>query len=128
MRKDEFFIQVAQAMSGCQAVEQALKLYLAEAFEAVRLRVAALMPFKMSGTDYENAPLERLIEIFANAGGDRANERHGHGDTKRLLAPVDNVPLPELAYRGRVHPLPVVLELGEPGLSGAVEEVANLCV
>jgi hypothetical protein len=37
MRKDEFFVQVAQAMSGCQAVEQALKLYLAEAFEAVRL-------------------------------------------------------------------------------------------
>lgn len=70
MRKDEFFVQVAHAMSGCQAVEQGLKLYLTEAFEAVRLRVAPLMPFKMSGKDYENAPLERLIEVFAKFTND----------------------------------------------------------
>lgn len=57
-------------MSGCQAVEQGLKLYLTEAFEAVRLRVAPLMPFKMSGRDYENVPLERLIEVFAKFTND----------------------------------------------------------
>ena len=51
MTKNEFFTQVANAMSGCQSVEQVLRLYLTENFGTVRLRVAPLMPFKMSGLD-----------------------------------------------------------------------------
>ena len=33
---DEFFLRVAEALSGCQLVGQELKLYIAEAFDLVR--------------------------------------------------------------------------------------------
>ena len=63
MRKDEFFLQVAHAMGGCQAVEQGLKLYLTEAFEAVRLRVAPLA-----------SPLRRLPPLRCLESMDRGFE------------------------------------------------------
>jgi hypothetical protein len=64
MNPDDFYLRVARALSGCQLVEQELKLYIAEALELVQKCVANRLPFSMSGPDYADASLERLIEIF----------------------------------------------------------------
>lgn len=61
---DDFYLQVAYALSGCQLVEQELKLYISEALEYVAKCAGKRLPFKMSGQDYEDASLERLIETF----------------------------------------------------------------
>jgi len=60
----DFYLQVAFALSGCQLVEQQLKLYISEALELAQKCIGKRMPFKMSGDDYEDASLEKLIEIF----------------------------------------------------------------
>lgn len=68
MNENEFYLKVAHALSGCQLVEQELKLYLTEALQlvhkCVRKCIGERMPFKMSGEDYANSSLERLIEGF----------------------------------------------------------------
>ncbi len=64
MDRDTFFLKVAQALSGCQLVEQQLKLYISEALELARKCIGRRMVFKMSGADFEDSSLERLIEIF----------------------------------------------------------------
>lgn len=61
---DDFYQQAAYALTGCQLVEQELKLYISEALEYVRKCVGKRLPFKMSGEDYEDASLECLIEVF----------------------------------------------------------------
>lgn len=64
MDEDNFYLNVAHALSGCQLVEQQLKLYIAEAFELAKKCIGEKMPFKMAGDDYANSSLERLIQIF----------------------------------------------------------------
>ena len=64
MDTEDFYLRVARALSGCQLVEQELKLYLTEAFELVRKCVGDQLPFNMSGSDYMNASLEQLIKVF----------------------------------------------------------------
>jgi hypothetical protein len=64
LNEDEFYLKVAYALSGCQLVEQELKLYISQALELVRKCVGRRMSFNMSGEDYENASLERLIGTF----------------------------------------------------------------
>jgi hypothetical protein len=61
---EDFYLQVAYALTGCQLVEQELKLYISEALEYVRKCVGKRLPFKMGGQDYEDASLERLIDVF----------------------------------------------------------------
>ena len=61
---DKFYLQVAYSLSGCQLVEQELKLYISEALEYVGKCVGKRLPFQMSGKDYEDASLERLIDTF----------------------------------------------------------------
>jgi hypothetical protein len=61
---DDFYLQVAFALSGCQLVEQELKLYVTRAFALAKKCIGHRMAFKMSGDDYEDASLERLIEVF----------------------------------------------------------------
>lgn len=61
---NDFYLQVAFALSGCQLVEQQLKLYISEALELAGKCIGSRIPFKMSGKDYEDASLERLIEVF----------------------------------------------------------------
>jgi hypothetical protein len=62
--EDEFFLRVAEALSGCQLIEQELKLYITEAFDLVRKRVTGQLPFKLSGDDYQDSSLEKLIGMF----------------------------------------------------------------
>ena len=61
---DEFFLRVAEALSGCQLVEQELKLYIAEAFDLVRKCIDGRLPFKLSGDDHQDSSLEKLIGMF----------------------------------------------------------------
>lgn len=65
MDNDDFYLKVAHALSGCQLVEQQLKLYITEALELAKKCVGGKMPFKMSGEDYADSSLERLIDIFS---------------------------------------------------------------
>jgi hypothetical protein len=61
---DEFYLQVAFALSGCQLVEEELKLYISQALDLVRKCVGQRMVFKINGSDFEDASLERLIQTF----------------------------------------------------------------
>ncbi|MGB7310928.1 MAG: hypothetical protein WBC67_17850 [Candidatus Acidiferrales bacterium] len=64
MDDSDFYLGVAHALSGCQLVEQELKLYITEALELVKKCLAGKLPFSMSGEDYDDASLERLIDTF----------------------------------------------------------------
>ncbi len=64
MDEDKFYLKVAHALSGCQLVEQALKLYITEALELASKCIGTRMPFNFNGDDYENSSLERLIDAF----------------------------------------------------------------
>lgn len=62
--KDDFYLKIAHALSGCQLVEEQLKLYITEALELAQKCIGNKMPFKMIGEDYADSSLEKLIEIF----------------------------------------------------------------
>lgn len=64
MKEDDFYLRVARALSGCQLVEQQLKLYITEALELAKLCVGDKLPFKMRGDDYIDSSLPGLIGIF----------------------------------------------------------------
>lgn len=64
MDEDDFYLKVAHALSGCQLVEQELKLYITEALELAKKCIGDKIPFKMAGEDYANSSLEGLIKIF----------------------------------------------------------------
>lgn len=64
MNEDGFYLKVAYALSGCQLVEQELKLYITEALELAKKCIGDRLPFRMEGQDYADASLERLIEVF----------------------------------------------------------------
>jgi len=64
MDKDDFYLEVAHALSSCQLVEQQLKLYITEALQLAKKCIGEDMPFKMAGDDYTDSSLERLIDAF----------------------------------------------------------------
>ncbi|MGO8754292.1 MAG: hypothetical protein ACLQHK_03570 [Gallionellaceae bacterium] len=64
MDEDDFYLKVAFSLSGCQLVEEELKLYITEALELAKKCIGDKMPFKMSGEDFADSSLERLIETF----------------------------------------------------------------
>lgn len=81
--KDDFFLKVAHALQGCQLVEQALKLYIAEALELTKQRVGHKIPFKMRGTDYANRSLGQLIVVFDKLSDDETLVKKLHAFTKK---------------------------------------------
>lgn len=64
MNEDDFYLKVARALTGCQLVEQQLKLYITEALTLVEKCVGNRMTFEMRGEDYEGSSLEKLISTF----------------------------------------------------------------
>jgi hypothetical protein len=72
MDESSFYLKVAHALSGCQLVEQELKLYITEALELVKKCVDGKMPFGMTGEDYADASLERLIQTFKKLSNNSA--------------------------------------------------------
>ncbi len=69
MDEDDFYLKVAHALSGCQLVEQELKLYITEALDLAKKCIGDKMQFKISGEDYANSSLEGLIKIFNKLSG-----------------------------------------------------------
>jgi hypothetical protein len=67
--KDDFFLKVAYALQGCQLVEQALKLYIAEAL-LTKQRMGHKIPFKIKGKGYEDDSLGQLIVVFQKLSDD----------------------------------------------------------
>ena len=63
-KDDDFHLQTAYALAGCQMLEQELKLYIGDALALVHRCVADIVHFKFSGDDYIDASLERLIDVF----------------------------------------------------------------
>ena len=61
---EKFYRRIADALTGCQLIEQKLKLYIAEAYEAISERVGDRVPFKWHGSDVEDSSLEHLINTF----------------------------------------------------------------
>lgn len=105
---DDFYLQVAYALSGCQLVEQELKLYISEALEYVKKSVGKRLPFKMSGQDYEDASLERLIDVFRKLS-----------DNESLVADLRKFKAERnfLSHKGIAHCLDPMGDLG--GISSA---------
>lgn len=64
MSENDFYLKVAFALSGCQLIEQELKLYISEALELSKRCIGNRLTFRMSGDDFEDASLERLIDVF----------------------------------------------------------------
>jgi hypothetical protein len=64
MKGRDFYLEVAYALSGCQLVEEAIKLYRSDAFELARKCIGKRMTFKFSGEDYEDSSLEGLVKAF----------------------------------------------------------------
>jgi hypothetical protein len=64
MNEDDFYLKVAYALSGCQLVEEQLKLYVTEALWLVKKRIGHRIPFRFGGDDYADSSLERLIDAF----------------------------------------------------------------
>ena len=64
MQGNDFYLKVAHALSACQLVELELKLYIAEALRIAKDSVGTKFPFKLSGEDYEDSSLEKLIGVF----------------------------------------------------------------
>lgn len=64
MNEDDFYLKVAYALSGCQLIEQEIKLYITEALALVKKSIGQKLPFKICGEDYADSSLERLIDVF----------------------------------------------------------------
>ena len=65
-------MKVAYALQGCQLVEEALKLYIAEALELTQQGIGHKIPFKMKGKEYVQRSLGQLIDVFQKLSDDEA--------------------------------------------------------
>ncbi|MGF6575089.1 hypothetical protein ABH945_007218 [Paraburkholderia sp. GAS333] len=70
MKGRDFYLEIAYALSGCQLVEEAIKVYLTDAFSLVKMRVGRRIAFNFSGHDYEDSSLEGLIKAFKKLSSD----------------------------------------------------------
>jgi hypothetical protein len=78
---DVFLRRIGEALSPYQLIEEYLKFYIERAHIRIELLLLGRLPFRYPRSDYENAPLERLITMFS---------RHSDNDhlIKRLRAAV----------------------------------------
>ncbi|WP_157579398.1 hypothetical protein [Pseudoalteromonas tunicata] len=53
------------ALSGYQLIEASLKLYLRNYFNIARYLISDQLYFGFDGKDYDNAPLGKLVSVFA---------------------------------------------------------------
>ncbi len=104
MDEDDFYLTVAHSLSGCQLVEQQLKLYITEALELSKKCIGGKIPFKLAGEDYADSSLEKLIDIFRKLN-----------DNDSLLADLRQFKKERnfLSHRGITHCLDYEGELSE---------------
>jgi hypothetical protein len=69
-----FFRRVGEALSPYQLLEAFLKIYIARAHLRIQELLTKRVPFHYPRTEYENAPLDRLITMFQR-----------HSDNKSLI-------------------------------------------
>lgn len=121
---DDFYLQVAFALSGCQLVEQELKLFVAQALELAKKCIGNRMTFKISGDDYEDSSLEKLIGVFRKLS-----------DNTALISDLEKFKTERnfLSHKGIAHCLDPMGELGEiwvqelmPRLAGIQSEAERL--
>lgn len=106
MTDTPFYLKVAHALSGCQLVEQQLKLYISESLELAKKCIGDRMPFKYSVDDYENSALETLIKTFKKLSNNEqlARDLTAFKDDRNFLS-----------HRAITFCLDPDLELSQPG-------------
>ena len=67
-----FFRRLGEALSPYQLIESFLKLYIARAHMKIERLLAGRVPFHYSDSEYENAPLERLVTLFQRYSNNKA--------------------------------------------------------
>lgn len=102
MELQEFHKLAGGALSGCQAVEDALKIYLGIAFEVVKKRVAGELNGDFGADLYETEPLHRLIGIFKSISGDKVLTESLQGFKKRRNRFVHHAIVASLDYDGEL--------------------------
>lgn len=117
MDEDAFYLNVSHALSGCQLIEQQLKLYITEALEFAKKCIGGKMPFKLDGEDYADASLERLIEMFRKLS-----------DSDSLVSDLQRFKKERnfLSHRGITHSLDCEGELDESSATEFQERLAAL--
>ena len=63
--RDDFIWRVGKALSPYQLIEEYLKFFIEVAHMKIQLLLVGRIPFRFPRKEYENAPLERLITMFA---------------------------------------------------------------
>ena len=67
-----FLKRVGEALSPYQLVEASLKIYVARAHMRIEKLIRDKIPFNYPITEFENAPLERLISLFQRYSNNKA--------------------------------------------------------
>jgi hypothetical protein len=62
--ESNFLRHAAEALAVCQLLEAMLKVYIRTSFAKVREAVKDRLPFRYTGDDYQNSPLDGLLKIF----------------------------------------------------------------
>lgn len=114
---EDFYLQVAFALSGCQLVEQELKLYVTQALALAKKCIGHRMEFNMSGDDYKDASLERLIEVFRKL----TNNKVLISDLRKFKSERNF-----LSHKGIAHCLDPMDELGEMSVMELMPRLAEI--
>lgn len=64
MKQNDFYLRVADALAGCQLLEQALRLYIASAHSVIRRNLPDRVAYRFSDDDCAGASLGQLINKF----------------------------------------------------------------
>ena len=59
-----FFRRLGEALSPYQLIESFLKIYIERAHMKIERMLTGRVPFHYPASEYENAPLERLVTLF----------------------------------------------------------------
>jgi hypothetical protein len=63
-RYQEYVFEAGGALAFLQLIEHFLKLYIEYSFKLAAVHLSGKMPFRFTGDDFKNAPLERLLATF----------------------------------------------------------------
>jgi hypothetical protein len=90
MSRNEYYAKAAETLSSYQLIELALKEYISEALDYAKRRMPTTFVFLISGSDFRDAALEKLIGTFKKLNGNTTL----HSELERI-----KVSRNELAHR-----------------------------
>ena len=135
--RDIYLREVQNALFYFQMIEEGLKTYVSKAHEVIQRSLPSELVFRSDPKEYENAPLERLIKLFAKV----TRNEDLVGRLSRLLEPRNHCAhrAYALAFLSKVRPgvdmdaeLRKVAEAGRAAaevfdaLQDELEEIASL--